>query len=81
MYNFEHLVEFLNQNPHINNRLACLVREVMELSYLRVILVVFAYFGVHLVEAFYARTIEKGATHTKLRDFYKGLYTSAWANQ
>ena len=25
VYNFDHLVEFLNQNPHINNRLACLV--------------------------------------------------------
>ena len=76
VYNFDHLVEFLNQNPQINNHLACLVREVMELPYLRVILVVFACLGVHLVEPFYARTIEKGATHTKLRNFYKGLYIS-----
>ena len=30
-YHFGHLTEFLSQNPHINNRLACLVREVMEL--------------------------------------------------
>ena len=36
---------------------------------------VFACLGVHLVEPFYARTIEKGATHTKLKEFYKGLYT------
>ena len=28
------------------------------------------------MEHFYARTIEKGATHTKLRDFYKGLHIS-----
>ena len=76
VYNFDHLVEFLNQNPHINNRLACLVREVMELPYLRVILVVFACLGVHLVEPFYVRSLEKGATHTKLRDFYKGLHIS-----
>ena len=25
VYNFDHLVEFLYQNPHIKNRLACLV--------------------------------------------------------
>ena len=48
----------------------------MELPYLRVILVVFACLGLHLVEPFYARTIEKGATHTKLRNFYKGLHIS-----
>ena len=48
----------------------------MELPYLRVILVVFACLGVHLVKPFYAAIIEKGATHTKLRDFYKGLHIS-----
>ncbi|KAI4826915.1 hypothetical protein KUCAC02_030345 [Chaenocephalus aceratus] len=75
IYHFGHLTEFLSQNPHINNRLACLVREVMELPYLKVVLVVFACLGVHLVEHFYARTIEKDATHTQLREFYKGLHT------
>ena len=84
VYNFDHLVEFLNQNPHINNRLACLVREARELPYLRVIMVVFACLGVHLVEPFYARSLEKGPEPlipssgistrvSKLRDFYKGL--------
>ncbi|QQP49510.1 Hypothetical protein FKW44_010212, partial [Caligus rogercresseyi] len=66
---------FLSQNPHISNRLACLVREVMELPYLKVVFVAFACLGVHLVEPFYARTIEKDATHTQLREFYKGLHT------
>ncbi|QQP38944.1 Hypothetical protein FKW44_005860, partial [Caligus rogercresseyi] len=75
IYHFNHLTEFLSQNPHINNRLACLVREVMELPYLKVVLVAFACLGVHLVEPFYARTIEKDATHTQLREFYKGLHT------
>ncbi|KAK1882685.1 ATP-dependent zinc metalloprotease FtsH [Dissostichus eleginoides] len=75
IYHFGHLTEFLSQNPRINNRLACLVREVMELPYLKVVLVVFACLGVHLVEPFYARTIEKDATHTQLREFYKGLHT------
>ena len=28
------------------------------------------------MEPFYARTIENGATHTNLRDYYKGLHIS-----
>ena len=76
VYNYDHMSEFLSQNPHINNRLACLVIEVIAFPYLKVILVVFACLGVHLVEPFYARTIERDATHTKLRDFYKCLHTS-----
>ena len=46
----------------------------MEIGYLKVVLVVFACLGVHLVEPFYARTIEKDATHT-LSEFYKGAHT------
>ena len=76
LYNYDHLTDFLKQNPHINNRLACLVREVLDLPYLKVVLVVFACLGVHLVEPFYARTIEKGATHSALIKFYKDLHTS-----
>ena len=71
LYNYDHLTDFLKQNPHINNCLACLVREVLDLPYLKVLLVVFACLGVHLVELFYARTIEKGATHSALIKFYK----------
>ena len=76
VYNFDFLHEFLSENPHINNRLACLVREVMELPYLKVVFVVFASLEVHLVEPFYARTIKKGATHSELKEFYKNLHTS-----
>ena len=43
------LKEFMAANPGINNRLACLVREVMELPYLLPVFVVFACFGVHMV--------------------------------
>ena len=76
VYNFGFLAQFLAENPHINNRLACLVREVMELPYLKVVLVVFACLGVHMVEPFYARTIKKGATHSELKVFYKALHDS-----
>ncbi|QQP51201.1 Hypothetical protein FKW44_012475, partial [Caligus rogercresseyi] len=61
--------------PSINTRLACLVREVMELPYLKVVLVAFACLVYTWWSPFYARTIEKDATHTQLREFYKGLHT------
>ena len=76
LYHWSHLLEFLCINPNINNRLACLVREVMELPYLKPVLCVLACMGVHLVEPFYANTISKTATHSKLKTFYKSLYTS-----
>ena len=67
---------FLDVHSEITNRLACLVRELMTLPYLKIVFSVFAAFGVHLVEPFYCRTIEKGATHSTLKTFYKDLYTS-----
>lgn len=67
---------FLDENPQITNRLACLVRDIFELSYMKVIFVVIAALGVHLVEPFYARTIQSGATHSILKKFYKDLYSS-----
>ena len=76
LYNMEWLNLFLNENPSINNRLACLVRNLMEIPYIRAVLVVFASFGVHLIEPFYCRTIQKGATHSKLGTFYKAIYSS-----
>ena len=81
------LTEFLSQNPHITNRLACLVREVMELPYLKVALVVFACLGVHLVEPFSARTINYFFPQIKMllilssgnstRDVHAGLGNAA----
>ena len=67
---------FLKENPSINNRLACLVRDLLEIPYIKAVLVVFASFGVHLIEPFYSRTIQKGATHSKLSTFYKAIYSS-----
>ena len=67
---------FLQSNPHISNRLACLVRGLLEIPYLKTVFVVFATLGVHLVEPFYARTIEDTATHSKLKVFYKSLFES-----
>ena len=76
LFYYEHLSEFLNKNPQISNRLACLVREVLSLPYLKVIFAAFASFGIHLVEPFYAMTITKGATHSSLKTFYRDLHSS-----
>ena len=76
LYNLEWLNLFLKENPSINNRLACLVRDLLEIPYIKAVLVVFASFGVHLIEPFYCRTIQKGATHSKLSTFYKAIYSS-----
>ena len=57
---------FLDQNPQINNRLACLVRDLLELPYLKVVFLVFAALGLQVVEPFYCKTIDKFATHSNI---------------
>ena len=76
LHNYEHLSSFLDENPQISNKLACGVRELLGLSYLKVIFCVYASLGVQLIEPFYARTIQQGATHSSLQKFYQGLYSS-----
>ena len=76
LYNYDNISSFLDDFPGINNRLACLVREVMVLPYLKPVLVVWATIGLQLVEPFYARTIQHGATHSSLKVFFKELYNS-----
>ena len=75
-YHYDHISSFLDDFPDITNRLACLVREVMVLPYLKPVLVVWATLGLQLVEPFYARTIQQGATHSSLKVFFKEIYES-----
>ena len=76
LHNFPHLESFLADHPHISNKLACLVRELMNLPHLKVIYSVFALLGVQLVEPFYSITIDTKSTHSSLKVFYQGLYDS-----
>ena len=76
IYNYDNIHSFLEDFPDINNRLACVVREVMALPYIKPVFVVWATLGLHLVEPFYARTIQEGATHSSLKVFFKSLYDS-----
>ena len=75
LFNLEWM-EFLQENPSINNRLACLGRDLLEIPYIKPVFVVFAAFGIHLIEPFYSKTIQLGATHSQLGLFYKGLFSS-----
>ena len=76
LYNYDTLHNFLSSHPHINNKLACLVRELQNLPHLKVIYSAFALLGVHVIEPFHARTISTQATHSSLKVFYKELYDS-----
>ena len=49
LHNYDHLVGFLSDLPHISNKLACLVRELTNLPHLKVIYSCFALLGVQLV--------------------------------
>ena len=70
----EPLGNFLTENPQIVNKLACLARELLELPYLKTVFLVFAAFGVHIIEPFFAKTIKTTSTHTTLKKFYQELY-------
>ena len=74
LFNLPHLKQFLNNHPNINNKLACLVREVMDLPHLVVVLAVYAAVGIRVIEPFYATTINKSSTHSTLKEFYTLLH-------
>ena len=75
LHNFDILEGFLSINPQINNKLACLVRELQNLPHLKVVYCAYASLGIHLIEPFHATTIRTGTTHSMLAMFYKGLYS------
>ena len=74
LQNLPHLKQFLSIHPNINNKLACLVREVMDLPHLVVVLAVFAGIGIHVIEPFYSQTINKDSTHSSLKEYYTLLH-------
>ena len=66
LHNLSYLSQFLEQNPHINTKLSCLVRELMDVSYQKVVWAVFAAVGIQSIEPFYTKTT---STHTSLKQF------------
>jgi hypothetical protein len=74
LFSQDMIQEFLLQNPSIDNRLACLVRDIYEQEYAKLAMAVVAVFGLQLVEPFHAITISKKSTHNSLQIFFKDLY-------
>ena len=64
----------MNGHPDIDNRLACIVRDVYEQEYLKLAMAVVAVFGLHLIEPFHAKTISKSSNHNTLTIFFKNLH-------
>ena len=57
------------------------MRELISLSYLRVVFCVYAGIGVHIIEPFYCKTISPSSTHSSLKEFYRGLYSDMGKTQ
>jgi hypothetical protein len=74
IYSRELLQEFLLSHPDIDNRLACLVRDIYSQDYLKLMMAVVAVFGLQLIETFHAKTVSKSSNHNKLKVFFQGLH-------
>ena len=74
LYSRDILQEFLLGHPDIDNRLACLVRDIYNHEYVKLCLVVVAAFGIQLIEPFHAKTISKSSTHNTLGEFFRKLF-------
>ena len=70
----EGLGDFLNVNIDIDNKLACLVRDILKQEYLPLVLAVVAAFGIQLIEPFHAITISNKTTHQSLKQYFKALH-------
>ena len=70
LYLFEPLEDFLKENPQIVNKLSCLARDLLQLPYLKTIFLVYASLGIHVIEPFFAKTIQTSTTHSSLKTFY-----------
>ena len=74
LYSRDLLNEFLSTHPDIDNKLACIVRDVYQQEYLVLVLAVVAAFGLQLIEPFHAVTISKTSTHNTLTIFFRNLH-------
>ena len=74
LYSRDILQDFLLGHPEIDNRLACLVRDIYSQEYVKLVLTVVSVFGVQLVEPFHAKTVSKNSNHNSLKQIFQGLY-------
>ena len=74
IYSREILQEFLMSHPDIDNRLACLVRDIYGQEYVKLCMAVVGVFGIQLIEPFHAKTISKDSNHDTLKIFFQNLH-------
>jgi len=73
-YHWNDFYDFLEAHEYITNKLACLVRDALELEYIKIVAAVIAIIGIQLVTPFHAITISKGATHSSLKEKFVSLH-------
>ena len=74
IFSMQALQDFLMTNTNIDNRLACLLRDIFQQEYAKLAMAVVAVFGIQLIEPFHAVTISKNSSHRSLQVFFKDLY-------
>ena len=74
LYSRASLNQLLSTHPDIDNRLACIVRDIYRQVYLVLVLAVVSAFGMQLVETFHAKTLSHESNHNTLRVLFKELH-------
>ena len=74
IYSKDSLQNFLMANTNIDNRLACLVWDIIEQEYALLVMAAVAVFSIQLIEHFHAVTISKTSTHKSLQVFFQEVY-------
>ena len=68
------LQNFLMANTNIDNRLACLVQDIIEQKYALLVMAVVAVFGIQLIEPFHPLTFSKTSGHKILQLCFQKKY-------
>ena len=76
LHHYEDFKEFLTEFSDVTNKLACLVRDALNLPHLLTVLVVFACFGIHVISPFHSKSIATSTTHSNFQEFCSSLHSS-----
>ena len=75
-YHFDDIREFLDNHDYVTIKLACLVRDACNQEYIKVVVVVVAALGVHVITPYHSITISSTTDHSSLQTYLNNLYTS-----
>ena len=71
---WDHFKRFLDTHDYITNKLACLVRDTMELEYIPTVLSVITAFGIQLIEPYFIIMKKSDATHSQLQSSFTDMH-------